>query len=137
MFTNNSIDKKLCRCYIVYRSYRSCLRTSSLNFTQIESDDKYLCTVLVSADLRISDCEGHRLCFHVRDSGRIHFEPLLNIIRFLIFIHTTQLILTRSRAHVYLEAIVASRPSSCSSSSKHSGHLLDTVARRVIGESDF
>lgn len=135
MFTNNSIGK-LFRCYIVYRSYRSRLRTSSLTFTQLESDGKYLCTVFVSADLRISVCARHRLCFHVRESGRIHFERLLNIIRFLIFIHTAQLILTRSRAHVYLEAIVASPPSSCSSSSKHSGHLLDTVARRVIGESD-
>lgn len=101
------------------------------------SDRKYLCTVFVSADLRISECKRHRLFFHERDSGRIHFERLLNIIRFLIFIHTAQLILTRPRAHVYLEAIVASRPSSCSSLAKHSGHLPDTVARRVIGESDF
>lgn len=131
MFTNNSIDKKLFRFYIVYRSYRSWLRTSSLGLTQLESDRKYLRTVFVSADLRISECKGH-----VRDSGRIHFERLLDIIRFLIFIHTAQLSLKRSRAHVYLEAIVASRPSSCSSSSKHPGHLLDTVARRVIGESD-
>lgn len=106
-------------------------------FTQLESDRKYLRTVFVSADLRISECERHRLCFHVRDSRRIHFERLLNIIRFLIFIHTAQLMLTQSRAHVYLETIVASRPSSCSSSSKHSGHLPDTVARRVIEESDF
>lgn len=106
-------------------------------FTKLESDRKYLCTVFVSADLRISESERRRLCFHVRDSGRIHFERLLNIFRFLIFIHTAQLMLTRSRAHVYLEAIVASRPSSSSSSSKHPGHLPNTVARRVIGESDF
>lgn len=65
---------------------------------------------------------------------------MLYIMQLLICIRTAQLILPRSRAHVYLEAIVASpssSSSSSSSSSKHPGHLPDTIARGVFRESDF